>query len=1095
VQSAAVPSNLHIVVGNHLELLAGSLARLIRTPRIGAATDPLQPEVVLVQSKGMQRWLSMTIARHNGICANMTFPFPNTLFDETVDKVIGPQPGQSPFDPQPLTFRVMGWLDTLLSLQPFASINDYITGPGKSLKQYQLSGKIADVYDQYLVYRPELIASWEAGRSDPSASGVAQWQALLWTKLVSETDTPHRATLQKLLVNRLRQTHLPVDGLPDRLSVFGISHLPPFHLEVLDALSYRIPVTIFLFNPCRQYWSDIVSEQQMVKERSKLRRRDRTLDHFHFERGNRLLSSWGHQGRQFFGLIDQMDSRTTELFDDNTEGSLLARIQQDILDLVDRTEATPPGLPHQPDRSLRIQACHSPMREVEVLYDQLLDILDENPDIDPADIVIMAPDIAIYAPLVHGVFGGLGCDGDTKIPYSVADQTILSESRVVQAFLALVDLRDSRFEASAVFGLLAFSCIRRHFGLQAADTPLLEHWIAKVNIRWGWNGQDRSRHGLPRFEENTWRRGLDRLLMGYAVTTSNDELFSDIAPYRDGIEGGEGQLLGQFVLFLETLRHHLSRIPASASLSTWSDLFLDIVSVFFDDDDPFTRDVTLLRSLIETVAQIPQSINRQDAVSFNVAHQFIKDILDRSSYGGGFITGGITFCAMLPMRSIPAKVIGILGMQHDSFPRESHEPGFNLMTEAPKPGDRSKRNDDKYLFLEALLSARRVFYLSYVGHDIQDNSTVPPSVLVSELLDYVRDGFGISEGRLVISHPLQAFSPRYFTQEQSPLFSYDENNCRAAAALGDNPSQRPFFDAALPEPSAEFYMLDLSVLIGFYTHSSRFLLEKRLGIKPAATPQSIADKENFNLDGLEQFLARQAILKARTRGKGPDTGYAALHATDTLPHGTFGKAVYDWLDNDVMDFHRQMERYMDGLPPRSAPFTFSAPPFQVTGEIDGIYSGARLTGRLANVRPGDLVHCYIAHLALNLLEDDTTPRHSVLLCKNAAWQFAPLDNAGSILEDLLGIYRQGLRLPLPLLPQSSYEYAYQRIIAKKTREHALAAAQRQWNGNRFLRGECEDEYIAITFGDSPPFTRQFEELAIKFYTPLFGAGQRLPAGR
>ena len=1086
-----MPSNLHIFMGNHLESLAEALAQLIGLPGAANANDPLRPEVVLVQSKGMQRWLSMAIARHNGICANMEFPFPNAFLEQTYEKTIGPLPEKNPFEPQAMTFRIMGWINALLQRGAFSAIRDYLSGPGKPLKHFQLSSKIADVYDQYLVFRPELVTSWESGQNKPS-TGASEWQALLWSKLVAETGAPHRGALQNKLVRRLRQSGPVMADLPDRISVFGISHLPPFHLEVLDALSHRIPVNIFLFNPCRQYWCDIVSEHKMIQERSKMHHQRSLFDDLHFERGNRLLSSWGHQGRQFYYLIHQMDIQTTELFTENKDDTLLGNIQQDILDLVDRPAVSRKRTPHSLDTSLRIHACHSPMREVEVLYDQLLDILDSHPDIFPSDILIMTPDIATYGPLIHAVFGGLSNDRKSKIPFTVADQNVLRESRVVQAFLSLLKLRDSRFEVSNILGLLEFSCIHRHFGFQQADTALLERWIADVNIRWGWNGEDRSRHKLPRFEDNTWRKGLDRLLLGYAVSPEADTLYAGLLPHEEGIVGSDSRLLGQFVLFVEAVHRHISRIPDSASLKNWSEHFLGLIDVFFDDDDRSIRDLQLLRTVLEKMNGISELIGRQDPIDFEVAHQFLKDTLDRSSYGGGFMAGGATFCAMLPMRSIPAKVIGILGLQHDVFPQEDHEPGFNLMTETPKPGDRFKRYDDKYLFLEALLSARRIFYLSYVGRDIQDNSPIPPSVLVSELLEYIDEGFGITESQLLIEQPLQAFSPQYFSQTQDRLFSYSEENCDAANHLHENPSLRPFFETPLPPPDIDFQDVNLSTLIAYYSQPAKYLLEKRLGIFPVAGLQSIADRENFNLNGLQRFLAQQAIFNTRSRDKASESGYAILRETGTLPHGTFGQTVYDQLGDGVAHFIQNIKRYMVGSP-QTAPFDFSIPPFHVSGRIEEIYPGGRLTYRLANVRPQDLMNCFIMHLAINLLDDENLPCQSILIGKDKIWRFEPYAKAQETLEDFLNLYWQGLRFPLPIFPRTTFDYAYQRTIKNKNRGQALASAGRIWNGGHYLRGECDDAYMDLAAGNKNPLTPQFEELAMRLYTPLFEAGHSLPA--
>jgi exodeoxyribonuclease V gamma subunit len=1076
--------------GNHLETLASALARLLRLQQSQPAADPLRPEVVLVQSKGMQRWLSMAIARHNGICANVEFPFPNAFLENTCHSVLGPSPEKKPFDPQVLAFRIMGWLDELLPHGAFLPIRDYLSGSGGDVKGYQLSNKIADVFDQYMVFRPEMIRAWESLHCDGGPEDAADWQAILWSKLTASTELPHRAALQNRLVRRLKQTTQPIEGLPERVSVFGISYLPPFHLEVLDALSRRIPVNAFMFNPCREFWSDIVSERHLIRQRSRLSRGDDSLEDLHFEKGNRLLASWGRQGRQFFSMLHQIEGQQVELFEENSSPTLLCDIQQDILDLVDRPAVHPRPEPRQSDGSVRIHACHSAMREVEVLYDQLIDIMETDPDIGADDVMIMTPDIATYAPLIHGVFGSAAGDSAGRIPFAVADQPAPRESRVVQAFLALLDLRYSRFEASKLLQLLQFSCIRSRFDLLEAHLPLIERWIADVNIRWGWNGHDRSKHGLPRFNANTWRTGLDRLLLGTAIQTQKDSLVAGLLPHEDGIEGADSRILGHFVRFAETLYNTIDSFPERASMSAWPRHLGGLIDACIQAEEGTERDIELLRSVMDKMEQIAASIDRETPLSFDTARQLVHDSLERSSYGGGFLTGGVTFCAMLPMRSIPAKVIGLLGMQHDAFPRDDREPGFNKMAEAPKVGDRSTRDDDKYLFLEALLSARRVFYISYIGRDIQDNAPIPPAVLVSELVEYASEGFGIPERELFVEQPLQAFSPRYFMAEHQALFSYSEENCHAARQLHSPQTPPPFFQGLLPEPEAEARVVDLGALVQFYSHPSKYLLENRLGIRPRSFQSSSDDRENFNLNGLEQFLTRQAILNGRLQDPTLPDRYALLNAAGCLPHGASGKAAYDRLSQEVSEFMATLSQYEGGARPSVLPIDYQAPPFRMIGQIDGIYPGGRVWYRLAKLRPQDLLSCHIVHLALVLNSEADVACRSTLLCKDQIWQFEKTEMAREHLDALLALYWKGMQYPLAIYPRCSFEYAFQRIVKGKTRAQAIAAGRRRWNGGYFKKGECDDVYLNLAFGQEDPFTGEFEDLSIQIYSPLF-EGARL----
>ncbi len=1091
-----MPGGLHIILGNRLEVLAEALADVIRNGATARAGDPLQAETVLVQSKGMQRWISMSLARHNGICANMAFPFPNAFLEETCTKVIGAPPPGHPFDPCWLTFRIMALLNAMADQNAFKPVRNYLAGQGSELKRYQLSRKIADLFDQYLVFRPDIIAQWEKGReSDPAPDHA--WQAILWRRIKTEIDRPHRSDLQKELLRRLMDERVPIANLPARVSVFGISYLPVFHVQVLDALAHRIPVNLFLLNPCRQYWADIFSDHQMILARSKVSQLDADPADFHFERGNRLLSSWGQQGRQFFALTHHLEGQVSELFQDNDNRTLLEKIQQDILDLIDRPATAACQTQDLPadDRSIRVHVCHSPMREVEVLHDQLMDILEHDPDMHPGDILVMTPDIGHYAPFIHAVFGTSVESRENVIPYTVADQNLASDSRLVEGYLRLLWLPESRFEVSRVMEMLECEALRQRFGIDEHDLHQIEIWLQEANIRWGWDGEHRRRKGLPRSEANTWRTGLDRLIAGYAMQSDVDGLFAGILPH-EGIEGSDVQVLEKLIHYVETLYRHISQIPADATLDRWAALLNGWIDTFFLADDPSSRDMQVLRRTIGQLKDIEDNIASGDPIGFEAVRQYLTDSLKQAAFGAGFMAGCVTFCAMLPMRSIPAKTICLLGLQHDAFPQESHEPGFSLIAGDPRPGDRSKRNDDKYLFLEALISARSIFYLSYIGRDIQDNSAKPPSVIVNELLEYIAQGFNVAVDDVVTVHPLQSFSRSYFNGQDSRLFSYSKEDWQALDQMRSHAGATRFFRHPLPPPEQAWYQCDLGQLDAFFSNPCRFLLEKRLGIKFRPPLSVLEDRENFNLDPLSYYQIGQSLLSATTKGHDARQHYLSATAGGEIPPGIPGQVVHDRIEDDLNRFLTTLNRFQTQDHRFHIDVDLDLQPFHIGGRIEGLGAQARLVYRFARLRPKDLLSAFIAHLCLQLQPQNQCPETTVLVCKDAIWKFGPLNaaTAADTLRTYLSLFRDGLQMPLTFFSLTSFEYAYKRIVKNNDRADAIQSAIKTWRGGYKKAGEFEDAYIKLCFKDEEPLTPEFESLAMSIFSPLFGCGQLVNPG-
>lgn len=1080
-------SNLNLVMGNHLEDLAGALGELLSTSATSNTADLLQPETIVVQSKGMQRWISLAVASQNGICANVSFPFPNAFLESAYSAAIGKLTSNTPFDPDVMTFRIMDQLKRMIEKPEFAPVKRYVSSNPSELKWFQLSRKIADVFDQYLVFRPDMIAGWETKASRNLPPEYA-WQSRLWRKLRNQVDEPHRADLQKMLIQQLADLKRPISNLPPRVSVFGISHLPIFHLQVLEALACRVPVYVFLLNPCRQYWADIVSDRQLTRSGSKTHSTSATQEALHLERGNRLLASWGQQGRQFFGLTHQLEGQVIEIFEDNQQSALLGRVQQEILDLKEGSRLEEPGASSDQDESIQIHVCHSPMREVEVLHDQLLHILDSHPDLHPGDIMVMTPDISRYAPYVHAVFGRTGTGDDNAIPYTLADQSMPRESRLAEGFLHLLQLSDGRFEVSQIMALLDYAPIRRRFGIAENDLGQIETWIREANIRWGWDAGHRKRQGLPRYQENTWRAGLDRLLLGYAMSADQDALFAGINPHS-GIEGGDSQALGALIQFAETLHHCLQSLPQSAPLNQWRDYLYELIEKIFDTDEATSRDFQALRGVVERLSHINASAVYRDEIPFEVVRQFLSDSLNRTAYGTGFMAGDVTFCAMLPMRSIPAKVICILGMDHDAFPQDIREPAFNLIASEPIPGDRSKRDDDKYLFLEALLSARRIFYLSYVGRDIQDNAVRPPSVLVDELKEYLIEDLGVDISDMVTEHPLQAFSPAYFDNHSPRLFSYSRENRDASRHLSSPGEFRPFFDGPIPIPDASWRNCRLSRLCRFYEHPVRFLMEQRLGIFLADTVEHPEDIEPFNLNPLENFLVGQKLLRAVQKGLSHEQCYRVLRAAGQLPHGVAGRAVHDEVSGEVMQFSQTLEGFIPGDAPQSLEVEIDLSPFQISGKLEPVYPRGMVMYRLAKLRPKDLMTAFIRHLALCLSNRNVIQLKSYLICKDAIWEFNPPSQPDRILQKYLDLYWEGLQSPLLFFSLTSFEYAFNLIHRKKGQDAAKKAALKKWHGSIFTTGEYQDAYLQRCFRDADPLTPEFESLSIRIFDPLFASAK------
>ncbi len=1060
---------LNLYTSNRMEVLVDTLATVLREPLASAFTK----EVIVVQSRGMQRWLSMELASHFGVWANGHYPFPNAMVQELFCNILRNMPDTSAFAPEVMGWKIMRLLPDLLEGEQFGTLRHYLADDPDGLKLFQLSEKIADTFDQYTLFRPEMLLGWEAGEQQPSGE---EWQPMLWRKL-AEGSGAHRGRLKDLFCRQLGPASPGVEDIPERITLFGISCLPKFHLDVLSVVAKVTEVNLFILSPTSEYWGDILSR----KASARLSEEERALR----TEGNPLLASLGRIGRDFSDMIiDLSDSalHQEELYDDPGEECLLHALQSDIMNL-SGTGEDEELRPFDPaDRSVRIHSCHSPLREIEVLYDNILAMLEENADLSQRDIVVMTPDIEIYSPYIASVFGAgsAGCDGAVALHYSIADRRMMNEGEIATALLKLLALPGSRLAASELFDLLSSPPVSRRFSLDAGELELIRGWIEKSGIRWGMDEDDRTSRNLPAYSDNSWRAGLDRLLLGYAMPDEN-QLFNGILPYDD-MPDSDAETLGKFADFVERVDRFVESFARSRTLEEWRIQFQALLADFIASSDSSEREFATISALSEELGNAATAAEFTDTVNPAVMLFWLRARLEQQEQGLGFMTGGITFCAMLPMRSIPFRVVVLIGMNDNAFPRQSRSPGFDLIAREPQKGDRSLRNEDRYLFLESILSARDLLYISYVGQSIRDNSELPPSVLVSELLDAVRRGFLLPDGTsveelLVVRHRLQAFNRDYFLAS-SPIFSYSAENYRALVEKESATAHsRPFMSAPLAPPPEELKTLSLARLLRFYDNPSGFFLEQRLGIRLEGSAEPLEDREPFAVEGLELYSLKQELLEVVLGGGESRDLLPLFRSRGMLPPARHGEQLFTRILGEVEEFAATVQESIGGsvaLEPLEVDLQLGA--FRLTGRLERLWPHSLLHYRYARLKMKDLMRSWIEHLVLNTINQPGYPICTSLVMDDDIRTFEPVEGASTLLEGLLTHYWQGMSMPLRFFPRSSYAYATK----------GLEAARKEWRDDTFNNrpGEGSDPAIQRCFGATEPFDEEFCSLAVELLGPM-----------
>ncbi|WP_093374863.1 exodeoxyribonuclease V subunit gamma [Variovorax sp. OV329] len=1136
-----LPPGFMVVHGNHPEALRDLLLAWMQRHPLA----PLEDEQVLVQSNGVAQWIRLSLARDvlqggAGIAAALKTELPSAFLWRAYRSVLGDDavPATSPFDKSLLVWRLMRLLPQLLAEPVFAPLARFLQDDSDLRKRHQLAERLADLFDQYQVYRADWLASWAQGEDEilTSRGGLKpvppelRWQPRLWRALQDDVGDLQAGSSRAAVHQRFlaRAAQIPADarphGLPRRLVMFGVSSLPQQSLEVLAALSRWVQVLMCVHNPSEHDWSHILADKDLLRAEVAASRRRRRKgsegfipeDQRHLH-AHPLLAAWGKQGRDFIRLLDQFDSaheqhaklmeaigQRIDCFDANQQDSLLRQLQDDIRELrpLAESRALWQPLDARKDFSIRFHQSHGPQREVEVLHDQLLAAFAADPSLRPRDVIVMVPDVAAYAPHIQAVFGLLPPEDARYIPFSVADQAQRHHDPLLGALERLLALPQSRIATSDVLDWLEVPAVRERFGIEATQLPLLHRWVRAANVRWGLHAQQRQSLDLPEAgAQNSWDFGLARMLLGYAV--GSGQAWEGIEPL-DEVGGLEAALLGPLVQFVSALETHWRQLAEPATPLQWGERLRALLEDFFapqGEADGFTLR-RLQGALQDWLDACAAAGLHDEALPLPVVREHWLAQIDQPTLNRPFFAGSVTFATLLPMRAIPFRVVALLGMNDGDYPRTRAPADFDLMGQDYRPGDRSRREDDRYLFLEALLSARERLHISWVGRSIHDHSERPPSVLVAQLRDHIAAGWRHKDDEalaqeqagerllhaLTVEHKLQPFDPAYFHAGADPRLFSHAHEWRAAAAPD---AAEAAVDPHLPSWRFEG-PLTLRLLGDFLRNPARSFFRLRLGIFFEGDDPAGEDQEPFQIDGLQNWRLQDELIRAQTALL--DTREGALQVElermarrGDLPDGPFGELVQEDLaapmDKMFGEYTQALAEWpqaladeaLDVLPPGEEDESLRLSDWlgQLRANAAGercrllLDSGSMVKGR--SYRRDRLVPFWVAHLAAHVAGQ---PMTTLVVSKAGKVRLAPLSQEQALAHwrVLLQAWSEGLRRPLPLALHSALAWVDKGGSALGTAHaEAFEAARSTFEDHdpRFgRRAERDDnDYLARAFAD------------------------------
>ncbi|HEF0086910.1 TPA: exodeoxyribonuclease V subunit gamma [Citrobacter youngae] len=1086
---------LRVYHSNRLDVLEALMEYIVERERLD---DPFEPEMILVQSTGMAQWLQMTLAQKFGIAANIDFPLPASFIWDMFVRVLPDIPKESAFSKQSMSWKLMTLLPQLLDNDDFALLRHYLTDDTDKRKLFQLSSRAADLFDQYLVYRPEWLTQWEVGLQVEGLGDAQAWQAPLWKALVeytAELGQPgwHRANLYQRFIQTLENTSDCPQGLPSRVFICGISALPPVYLQALQALGKHIDIHLLFTNPCRYYWGDIKDPAYLAKLLARQRRHSFEERHLPLFRdsqnaeglfnsdgeqdvGNPMLASWGKLGRDYIYLLSELEnSQELDAFVDITPDNLLHNIQADILELENHAVAgvsleeysrsDNKRLLEPNDTSVTFHVCHSPQREVEILHDRLLAMLEADPTLTPRDIIVMVADIDSYSPFIQAVFGS--APADRYLPYAISDRRARQSHPVLQAFISLLSLPDSRFVSEDVLALLDVPVLAARFNINEEGLRYLRLWVNESGIRWGIDDDNVRELALPPTGQHTWQFGLTRMLLGYAMESAQGE-WQSVLPY-DESSGLIAELVGHLASLLMQLNIWRRGLAQERPLEEWLPVCRDMLNDFFLPDEDTEAAMTLIEQQWQAIITEGLGAEYGEAIPLSLLRDELAQRLDQERISQRFLAGPVNICTLMPMRSIPFKVVCLLGMNDGVYPRQLAPLGFDLMSQKPRRGDRSRRDDDRYLFLEALISAQQMLYISYIGRSIQDNSERFPSVLVQELMDYIGQSHYLPGDELLTSDQSEAKVKAHITRlhtrmpfdAQNYLPGEQQSYAREwlpAASL----SGKAHTDFVQPLPFTMPETLTLETLQRFWAHPVRAFFQMRLRVNFRSEESEIPETEPFILEGLSRYQLNQQLLNTLVEENDAERLFRRFRAAGALPYGPFGEILWDTQRQEMQTLAERIIACRQ--PCQSMEIDLTCNGVQITGWLPQVQEDGLLRWRPSLISIAQGVQLWLEHLVY--CASGGTGESRLFLRKDGEWRFPPLEaeQALQYLSQLIEGYREGMSSPLLVLPESGgawiktcYDAVNDAMLDDDdTLQKARSKFLQAYEGNMMVRGEGDD---------------------------------------
>ncbi len=1027
-------------------------------------SDPFRKNKIICKNAYFARIIFLRIAERFGICANIEFVLPRDYFFELFCRVFSDF--DNPIDRNDMLWQIYDIFDKLPPREEFKSLKEYFQNDSDDRKRFQLARSLAGIFDDYILFRPEYLSRWQNGENvDIGDLNLQKWQGFIWDKIYEKNGNRIFSKFYEILRNgSLESGKFQINGDEEYLPIFIPNPMPPVFVDILNIISKEVKFDIYLQAQKKDYLRKNESNE---------------LELFPSEKAAEEASFADSFDSSFKDFTDILKERLDfahyhHRYDFKNGSSMLGALQKAAYGQKIHEN------PSFDDKSITISSCHSKIREIQVLYDFILDTLQKNPDIEPDDIMVLSANLDEYAPFIEAIFS-LSDDNSRKIPYTIIDWSHSFENNAIQTFLDILDTSQGRFHVTEVLSILEFDHVRDKFDISEQEYQQIIKWLSEARINWGWK-ETKVQLELPEYDINTWHYGIKRMLLGYCLREDEKRLYEGILPYEE-IEGKSAVTLGKFLDFIDMLHDASKKLNTKITAQVWAKRLNDIIDNAFEPSDVGKMSyIKMMKDAVSEIAKIDDIVDNpgKQRLDFKVIRNYLDNLFDKNIRSGRFNKSGITISSFLSCSGMDKKVIALLGMDESEFPRKSNLPRYNLMKHDQKPGDRDIRKDDKYHFFKAIMSAKEKLYISYIGQSVKDNSEIPPSVLLSEIIDLLSEIMQINRDRiiekLVTKHPLQPFSKKYFRKDSS-LYSYSKKNLKALQTCLTEAVSKKFGDSIIKSNTID-YNITLEQLKKFFINPAQYLIEDVLDFRLRDYEDELSDQEPFILGNLEEYILNMEFAEAFMNEKSID--YEIINAGGKLPHGNPGLFYFRRNEAEISLFIKKVKVAIGNKKPTTIHFDKTIGKWDISGKIENVYGKNHIQYRYAKIKGKEKIRLLIDQLALSILDKNY---QSFFYGKDSIVRMKYIDNPLEKMNMLLEIFEKGHSRIIHFFPKSADAFAEQMKKKPDKQDKAEKKARDKWQGNSYSLGEYDtDDYFSRTLDKHEAIDDEFFDISDKIFS-------------